>query len=77
MHKNRIDPLLVQPMTCVDEVLTLHSKAELTLVFVLEGNGMTQFDAQVFPYQQGKLFVIPFSTTYRFESQQRSRFLVI
>lgn len=64
-------------MTCVDEVLTLHSKAELTLVFVLEGNGMTQFDAQVFPYQQGKLFVIPFSTTYRFESQQRSNFLVI
>ena len=77
MHKSRIDPLLVQQITCKDEALTLDSKAELTLVFVLEGSGTAQIEVQETPYEKGKLFVIPFHTRYVFHSPHRSRFLVI
>jgi|GEM_PF-390205 len=77
MQKKNIAPLLVQQMRCLDEVLTLQSKAELTLVHVQEGQGMAYYDAQAIPFQKDKLFLIPFATRYVFQSEGPSQFLVV
>lgn len=76
-QKSSMDPLLVQQIRCDEEAFILQSKAELTLVYVQEGQGITQFDAQAFPFQQGKLFLIPFDTRYVFQSDGLTRFLVV
>ncbi|MGS4344497.1 helix-turn-helix domain-containing protein [Myroides odoratus] len=77
MQKSTIDPLLVQQISCFDEPLVLQSKAELTLVYVQEGQGITQYELQAIPFQKGKLFLIPFDTRYVFQSELPSRFLVV
>ncbi|MDM1045936.1 helix-turn-helix transcriptional regulator [Myroides sp. 1354] len=79
MHKqkNNLDPLVVQQIDCLDESWTVHSKAEITLVYILEGEGKTRYDTHLIPYQTGKLFLIPFDTHYLFQSEGSSRFLVV
>lgn len=77
MQLNRIDPILIEQVVCIADVYTMQSKAELTLVYVLEGEGVTHFEDQAIPFQQGKLFLIPFDAKYSFDSMKRSRFLVV
>ncbi len=72
-----MDSLLVWQMECLEEALVIRSKAEITLVYLLEGKGTVQYDAQEIPFQKGKLFLIPFDTLYNFQSEERSRFLVV
>ncbi|WHT39265.1 hypothetical protein QNH98_00645 [Myroides sp. mNGS23_01] len=56
MPLNRIDPIHIEQVECIADAYTIQSKAELTLVYVLEGVGTTHFDDQAIPFQQGKLF---------------------
>lgn len=77
MNENRITPLVVKQIVSIDESLVIQSKAELTLVYMLEGKGKVYFDSQDIPFQKGKLFLIPFDIQYIFKSEKESKYLVV
>ncbi|WP_413511747.1 AraC family transcriptional regulator [Myroides odoratus] len=77
MRNTNLDPLLVRQIEATEEALHLHSKAELTLVYIQQGKGMTRFDGQEIPFEKGKLFLIPFGISYHFQSEKTSCLLII
>lgn len=67
--KNTFDPILIREITLTEDVLTIQPKAQLTIVYIQKGKGVSIYDEHKVPFKKGKLFVIPFDTKYIFESK--------
>lgn len=67
--KNNFDPILIHETHLVEDSLIIQPKAQLTIVYIQKGKGVSIYDGHKVPFKKGKLFVIPFDTKYIFESK--------